>query len=67
MGNGNKEIMVFNFSMGCLIYKLVFDSNVIVLDVDYLGVILFVGDVRGIVYSVIIKMYYGNFVMWSIY
>jgi WD40 repeat protein len=65
VGNGNKEIAVFNFSTGRIIHKLALDSNVTSLDVDHSGQILFAGDARGTVHSVTIKMHHGNFVMRS--
>ncbi|KAL5788625.1 hypothetical protein ACOSP7_005574 [Xanthoceras sorbifolium] len=52
VGNANKEIIVFNFSTGRIINKLVFDSEVTSMDHDHTGQLIFCGDAQGCIYSV---------------
>ncbi|KAH9556510.1 hypothetical protein CY35_07G032100 [Sphagnum magellanicum] len=63
VGNGSKEISVFNFSTGRIIQKLSLDSNVTAMDIDHSGHILFAGDAKGCIHSVSLQMHNGDFVM----
>ncbi|GLT86182.1 hypothetical protein SLE2022_043380 [Rubroshorea leprosula] len=59
VGNGSKEIKVFNFSTGRTITKAVFDSEVTSMDHDHTGHLIFCGDAQGCIYSVRMDSYTG--------
>ncbi|GKV24143.1 hypothetical protein SLEP1_g33793 [Rubroshorea leprosula] len=59
VGNGSKEIKVFNFSTGRTITKAVFDSEVTSMDHDHTGHLIFCGDAQGCIYSVSMDSYTG--------
>ncbi|KAL0422800.1 UNVERIFIED_CONTAM: WD repeat-containing protein 13 [Sesamum latifolium] len=59
VGNGNKEITVFNFSTGRAIHKSKFDSEVTAMDHDHTGQLIFCGDSQGCVYTVSMNSHTG--------
>ncbi|KAK9287169.1 hypothetical protein L1049_015580 [Liquidambar formosana] len=60
VGNGNKEITVFNFSTGRIINKTVFDNEVTSMDHDHTGQLIFCGDAQGCIYTVSMDSHTGS-------
>ncbi|KAJ9551738.1 hypothetical protein OSB04_015783 [Centaurea solstitialis] len=60
VGNGNREISVFNFSTGRLIDKTVVDSKVTAMDYDNTGRFIFCGDAQGCIYTITVNPHQGT-------
>ncbi|XP_078442393.1 transducin/WD40 repeat-like superfamily protein [Wolffia australiana] len=60
IGNGNREIIVINFSTGRVVNKISLENEVTALDNDHTGQIIFAGDSQGYVSSVSISSHTGS-------
>ncbi|KAJ7533984.1 hypothetical protein O6H91_13G074200 [Diphasiastrum complanatum] len=59
VGNGQKEVKVFNFSTGRQLHRLSVEKNITTMDIDNAGHILFAGDAQGCIHSIVVDTHTG--------